>query len=83
MKIEKISDYEVFADEIRELYTKNQYNILKEFHYDIGNCLKKKLDGSRLTWNVNVYSNYIFVEITYNTDFNAIKHFSKKLGDEL
>ncbi|UZO24503.1 uncharacterized protein OCT59_016800 [Rhizophagus irregularis] len=41
---------------------------------------------SGLTWNVNVYPNYIVVEITYNTDFNAIKYFSKKLkkfGDEL
>uniref|UniRef100_U9TSJ1 Uncharacterized protein n=1 Tax=Rhizophagus irregularis (strain DAOM 181602 / DAOM 197198 / MUCL 43194) TaxID=747089 RepID=U9TSJ1_RHIID len=73
------------SDVLNNLYTKNQLYILKEFHNDIGNYLKKNL-GSGLTWNVNVYPNYIVVEITYNTDFNAIKYFSKKLkkfGDEL
>ncbi|RGB32918.1 hypothetical protein C1646_762307 [Rhizophagus diaphanus] len=79
LKVEKISDYDYAAAEIRELHTKNQLNILKEFHNDIGNYLKKNLEGSGLTWNVNVYSSYISVEITYNIDFNAIKYFSKKL----
>lgn len=81
LKVEKISDYEVYDTEIEGLYTKNQFNILKEFHNDIGNYLIKNLTGSRLTWNVIVYKKYITVEITYNIDYNAIKMFSKKLDD--
>ncbi|PKY39417.1 hypothetical protein RhiirA4_538085 [Rhizophagus irregularis] len=74
IKVEEVNKRDV----LKNLYTKSQYNILKEFHNDIGNYLKKNL-GSGLTWNVNVYFYYIVVEITYNTDFNAIKYFSKKL----
>ncbi|CAB4404149.1 unnamed protein product [Rhizophagus irregularis] len=48
IKVEEVNKRDV----LKNLYTKSQYNILKEFHNDIGNYLKKNL-GSGLTWNVN------------------------------
>ncbi|GES86345.1 hypothetical protein GLOIN_2v1607977 [Rhizophagus clarus] len=62
------------------LYTENQFNILKIYHNDIGNYLKRKLEGLSLEWNVKIYSSYVYVEIIYYADlYDEIRRFSKKL----
>jgi hypothetical protein len=77
----KLDYNEIHSNEIKELYTRNQFNILKIFHNDIGNYLKKNLEGLRLEWNVNIHSTYIYVKIVYYNDLDVIRKFSKKLDE--
>ncbi|RIA97416.1 hypothetical protein C1645_814132 [Glomus cerebriforme] len=66
--------------ERNDLYIENGFNILKEFHNDIGNYLKEKFKDLRLEWNVNnMNTTSINVNMAYYIDFDAIRKYSKKI----
>jgi hypothetical protein len=62
-----------------DLYAKNGFYIIKEFHNEIGNYLKENFEG--LEWNVNIHPAIVHIEMIYNIDYNAIRKYSKKIGD--
>ncbi|CAB4404150.1 unnamed protein product [Rhizophagus irregularis] len=72
-----INDVQIDNSEF-DLYSKNGYYIIKEFHNEIGNYLKEKFEG--LEWNVNIFPAIVHIEMIYNIDYNAIRKYSKKIG---
>ncbi|RIA97415.1 hypothetical protein C1645_814131 [Glomus cerebriforme] len=65
-----------------DLCVDNGFNILKEFHDDIGNYLKEKFKDLSLEWNVNMNtSSIIYIYIKYYIDCDTIRKYSKKIGD--
>ncbi|GBC09401.1 hypothetical protein RclHR1_08830003 [Rhizophagus clarus] len=72
-----INDVRIDGSEF-DLYDKNGYYIIKEFHKEIGNYLKEKFEG--LKWNVEIYPAVVQIEMIYNIDYNEIRKYSKKIG---
>lgn len=61
------------------LYTDCGFNILKQFHKEIGEYLERKFERVGFKWNILIESSTIKVEIVYHIDPNAIIKCSKNL----